>query len=76
MNSLKELLKGERYCLHSLVTTPYCRIIDRLGRKCAPKMFFHYGNSVNGAFASSATLGEKADAVRHRVNNMSCLEGS
>lgn len=71
MNSLKELLKGERYCLHSLVTTPYCRIIDS-----APKMFSPYGNSVNWAFASSAAVGEKADAVMDRVNNMGCLEGS
>lgn len=28
MNSLNGLLKGARYCLPTLVTTPYCRIIN------------------------------------------------
>lgn len=76
MNSLNGLLKGARYCLPTFVTAPYCRIIDRLWRKCSPKKFSPYGNSVNGAFASSADVKKEADTIWGSVNSMGCLEAS
>lgn len=71
MNSLNGLLKGTRYCLSTLVTTPYCKIINRLRRKCSPKKFSH-GNSVNGAFASRADVRKEADTIWGSVNIMGC----